>query len=76
MQKGMCAVRGEGAVSDRTCRKWFVKFCAGEFSLDGAPRWGRPAEVDSDPIETSVENKQHCTTWDRADTLELSPSIQ
>ena len=22
----MCAVDGEGAVTDRTCQKWFVKF--------------------------------------------------
>ena len=26
MQKMICAVYGEGAVSDRTCQKWFVKF--------------------------------------------------
>ena len=34
--KKICAVCGEGAVSDQTCRKWFVKFCAGDFSLVGA----------------------------------------
>ena len=26
MQKKICAVCGEGAVTDRTCPKWFVKF--------------------------------------------------
>ena len=26
MQKQICAVYGEGAVTDRTCQKWFVKF--------------------------------------------------
>ena len=26
MQKRICAVYGEGAVTDRTCEKWFVKF--------------------------------------------------
>ena len=25
MQKMICAVRGEGAVTDRTCQKWFAK---------------------------------------------------
>ena len=25
-QKKMCAVYGEGAVTDRTCQKWFEKF--------------------------------------------------
>ena len=41
----ICVAYGEGAVTDRTCQKWFVKFCAGDFSLDDAPRSGRPAEV-------------------------------
>ena len=47
-----CAVYGEGAVTDpKRCQKWFVKFCAGGFSLDDAPWSGRPAEVDSDQSE-------------------------
>ena len=25
-QEKICAVYGEGAVTDRTCQKWFVKF--------------------------------------------------
>ena len=51
MQKKICAVYGEGAVTDRTSQKWFVKFRAGNFSLDDAPRSGRPVEVDSDQRE-------------------------
>ena len=43
---------GEGVVTDRTCQKWFANFDAGHLSLDGAPRSGRPAEVDSSQIET------------------------
>ena len=26
MQEKICAVYGEGAVTDQTCQKWFVKF--------------------------------------------------
>ena len=33
MQKKICAVHGEGTVIDRTCHKWFERFCAGDFSL-------------------------------------------
>ena len=33
----MCAVCAEGAVTDRTCQRWLVKFRAGDFSLDDAP---------------------------------------
>ena len=49
---------GEGAVTDQMCQKWFAKFHAGGFSLDSAPRLGRPAEVDSDQIKTLIENNQ------------------
>ena len=59
MQEKICAVYGEGAVTDQTCQKWFVKFQAGDFSLDNAPWLGRPVEVDSDQIETLIENNQH-----------------
>ena len=52
MQKMISAVYGEGAVTDQTCQKWFVKFCAGDFSLDDTPWWDKPVEVDSDQIET------------------------
>ena len=52
MQKKICAVYREGAVTDGTCQKWFVKFHAGDFSLDNAPWLGRAVEVDSNQIET------------------------
>ena len=47
---------GEGAVTDQTCQKWFVRFCAGDFSLDDGPRLGRPVEVDSNQIDTLTGN--------------------
>ena len=40
-QKMICAANGEGAVTDRTCQKWFVKFLgtidilAKQFSAEG-----------------------------------------
>ena len=61
-QKKICAVYGEGAVTDQTCQKWFAKFRAGDFSLDNAPRSGRPVEVDRDQIKTFIENNQRYTT--------------
>ena len=59
----MCAVCGEGAVTSLICQKWFAKFHAGNFSLDGAPSLGRPVEVESDQTETLIENNQHDTMW-------------
>ena len=59
MQKKICAVCGEGAVTDRMCQKSYAKVRAGGFSLDDAPWLGRPIEVDSDQIKTLIENSQH-----------------
>ena len=66
---------GEGAETDQTCqKKWFVKFCAGDCSLDDAPWSCRPVEVDSDQIETLIENNQCYTTRETADILKISKS--
>ena len=72
--KKICAVCGEGAVTDRTCQKWFAKLTAGHFSLDFAPRSGRPVEVDSDQIKTIFENNQRYTIQEIADILKISKS--
>ena len=71
-QKKICAVYEEGAVTDRTCQKWFAKFHAGDFSLEDVPRLGKPVEVDSDQIETLIENNQRYTMWKIADILKIS----
>ena len=49
-------------MTDRTCQKWFAKFRAGDFSLDGVPLSGRPVEVEINQIETLIENNQRYTT--------------
>ena len=71
-QKKMCAVYGEGTVTDQTCQKWFAKFCAGDFSLDDAAWWGRPVEVDSDQTKKLIENNKHCTVLEIANILKIS----
>ena len=71
----ICAAYGEGVVADRTCQKWFVKFHAGNFLLDDAPWSGGPVEVDTDQIETLIENNQCYTMRERADILKIFKSI-
>ena len=44
MQKKMY---GEDTVTDWTCQKWFVKFWAGDVSLEDVPQSERPVEADS-----------------------------
>ena len=70
----ICAVHGEGAVTDGTCQKWFAKIRSGDFWLDNAPWLGRPVEVDSDRIKTITENNQRYTTWEIANILKISKS--
>ena len=71
------AVYGEGSVADKKGQKQFVKFCAGDFSLDVAPQSCRPVEVDCrDQIKTIVENNQHSTMWEIADILKISKLIK
>ena len=72
----ICAVCGGDAVTDQTCQKWFVKFCAGHFLPDEAPQCGKPAEVDSDQIKTLIDNNQYYTTQERADILKISQSVK
>ena len=56
MQKTICAVYGECAVTDQMCQKWLAKFCAGYFLLDYALLLGMPVEVDRDHIKTLRTN--------------------
>ena len=65
---------GESAVTDQMRQKWFVKYRAGDFLLDSAPQLGRPVAVDSDQIETLIENNQCYTTREVADILKISKS--
>ena len=74
MQKKICAVCGKGAVTDWTCQKWFAKFHTGDFSLDDAPRSGRPVDVDSDQIETLPESNQCSTMREIANMLKIPKS--
>ena len=72
----ICAVYGEGAMTDGMYQKAFAKFCAGDFSLDNVPWSGRPIEVDSNQIKTLIENSQCYVTWEIADILKISKSIK
>ena len=65
------------AVIDQTCEKQFVKFCAGDFSLDDAPQLGRPFEVDSPQIKTLIENNQSYDPGDsqHAQNIQINTGI-
>ena len=56
------------------CQKWFAKSHAGDLLLDSAPWSGRPVEVDSNQIETLIENSQCCAMQEIAYILKISKS--
>ena len=68
---------GECAVIDQMCPKWFVKFHAGDFSMgDVHGPVGRPDEVDSDKIESLIENNHCYTTRKIANIPKIFKSIE
>jgi len=70
----ICIVYGEGAIAERTVRKWFAKFKAGDFNLD-QERLSRPSTTDEDQIKTLIENNPRYTTRKLAKMLNISKSI-
>ena len=65
----------EKAMTDWTCQKWFVKFHAEDFSLDNVLWLGSEAEVYSDQIKTFRTINVTVSTWEIADILKISKSI-
>ena len=53
-----------------------MKFRAADFSPGDAPRSHGPVEVGSDHTETVIENNQHYTVGEIADTLKISKSTK
>ena len=76
MQKQMCAMHGEGAVTDQTCQKWVASFHAGDFLLDDAPQSGRAVEFESDQIKTLIESNQCYALWEIANILKIPKSMK
>ena len=58
------------------CQKWFAKFHAVDVSMDDAPQSGRPAKVNSNQIETLIENNQCYATQEITNILKISKSVQ
>ena len=69
-----CAVYCEGAVTDRTVRKWFARFKAGDFSLKYQERSDSPSIRDEGQIKTLIENKPRYTTRKLGEMLNMSKS--
>ena len=73
MQKKICAVYGDSAVTDQMCQSglpsFMLEICRWKMLHGQADQW------DSDQIETLIENNQCHTMWEIADMLKISTSI-
>lgn len=64
-------VYGDNAPKERQCQRWFARFRAGDFTLNDAPRSGRPIEVDDDKIMALIKSNPHYTTREIAEELNI-----
>ena len=53
--KAIRSVYGEDALNQRTCKKWFARFTAGDFDLNDRDPSGRPLEANDDVLEALLE---------------------
>ena len=60
---------GADAISYDTCKTWMAKFKKGDFSLQDAPRSGRPMELDLKLLQSTVEEDPYATTRELAAML-------
>ncbi|EZA55050.1 Histone-lysine N-methyltransferase SETMAR [Ooceraea biroi] len=68
----VCSVYGEGALAEKTVRKWFAKFRASDFNLKDQERSGRPSTTDDNQIKTLIENNPRYTTRELTEILKIS----
>lgn len=40
------------SVNEHTVRRWFAKFCSGDFSFEDVPRSGRPTVIQDEDLST------------------------
>lgn len=65
------AVYGAEAITEKTCRRWFGRFHAGDFNLDDAPRSGRPTTIPDDKILGLIQSDPQLTTQEIADKFNI-----
>ena len=70
----LCSVYGEGVISDRAVRNWFVKFRSGDMTLKDEPRMGRPSDFDDDVLNSLLEENPRQSTRELAQKLNTSQS--
>ena len=71
----MCSEYIEDTVSLRVCYKWFSQFRSGNFSIEDAPRSGRPIVIENDELKQIVDQNPQFATKEIADIVNISKGI-
>lgn len=74
MWQTKCALFGNGIINERTVRKWFAKFEAGDTSLEDQECPGRLSPTDENQIKTPIQNNPRYTTHELVEMLKISKS--
>ena len=70
----ICSVYGEGLITNRAVRNWFIKFRSGDTTLKDEPRAGRPSDFDDNLLKAILEQNPCQSTRDIAERLNTSRS--
>ncbi len=70
----ICFAYRDNAVSVRTCQNWFARFREGNFNLEDEERSGRPQELETNELESLLEEDPRQSTRELALKLQVDQS--
>ncbi|XP_043485383.1 histone-lysine N-methyltransferase SETMAR-like [Polistes fuscatus] len=70
----ICRVYGEGLITDRAVRNWFVKFRSGDMTLKDKPKSGRPSNFNDNLLKAVLEQNPRQLTRYIVERLNTSQS--
>jgi histone-lysine N-methyltransferase SETMAR len=70
--QNICTAYGDGALSIRTCERWFAKFRSGNENLEDEPHQRRPPELSDEDVQSLLDAEPQATSREIAEKLGCS----